>query len=100
MFNESPVFTLDKEGGAAAGQESSSSDLKIIARYPDSDPFLSGFLKGEKVFHKRPALVEAGFGKGRIIIFGFRPQNRAQTQGTFMFLFNSLYYGPAVASSN
>jgi hypothetical protein len=100
MFNESPVFTSDKESEAAAGQASSPSGLKIIARYPDSDPFLSGFLKGEKALRKRPALVEVGSGKGRIIIFGFRPQNRAQTQGTFMLLFNSLYYGPAVAPSN
>ena len=100
MFNESPVFTLNKEKGGTAEQESAPSDLKIVARYPDSNPFMSGFLKGENVFHRRPALVEAGYGKGKIIIFGFRPQNRAQTQGTFMLLFNSLYYGPAVAPSN
>jgi hypothetical protein len=100
MFNESPIFVFDKEKGGAAGHESSLADLRIVARYPDSNPFMSGFLKGESVFHQRPALVEAGFGKGKIIIFGFRPQNRAQTQGTFMLLFNALYYGPAVASSN
>jgi len=99
MFNESPIFVLDTEKERSAGQESSSLDLKVAVRYPDSNPFMSGFLNGEKVFHKAPALVEAGFGKGKIIIFGFRPQNRAQTQGTFKLLFNSLYYGPAVTPS-
>jgi hypothetical protein len=70
-------------------------DIKIIARYPDSDPFMSGRLIGEHHLHNKPALVEADFGKGKIIMFGFRPQNRAQPHGTFLLFFNSLYYGQA-----
>jgi len=72
-------------------------DIKIIVCYPDSQPFLSGRLIGEHLLHNKPALVEVGYGKGRIIMFGFRPQNRAQPHGTFLLFFNSLYYGPAVA---
>jgi hypothetical protein len=59
---------------------------------------MSGRLIGEEVLYNKPALVEVDFGQGKIIIFGFRPQNRAQPHGTFKLLFNSLYYGPAVAS--
>ncbi len=76
---------------------SMNSDLKIIARYPDENPFMSGRLIGEHLLHDKPALVEVGYGKGKIIMFGFRPQNRAQPHGTFMLFFNSLYYGSAVA---
>jgi hypothetical protein len=70
-------------------------DIKVIARYPDSNPFKSGRLIGDHILHNKPALVEIGYGEGRIILFGFRPQNRAQTHGTFMLFFNSLYYGAA-----
>jgi hypothetical protein len=70
-------------------------DVKVVARYPNSNPFRSGRLIGEKILHNKPALIEVGSGDGRIILFGFRPQNRAQTHGTFMLFFNSLYYGAA-----
>jgi hypothetical protein len=86
----SPVFELVDSGEASS----------VIARYPNSNPFVSGRLIGDHVLHDKPALVEVECGKGRIILFGFRPQNRAQTHGTFMLFFNSLYYGPAVAAAS
>jgi hypothetical protein len=99
LFNGSPIFEILPGKGESAAAGASPLPLRVVARYPEENPFLSGFLKGDKVFHNRPALVDVGYGKGKIIIFGFRPQNRAQTEGTFKLLFNSLYYGPAATSS-
>ena len=93
----SPVFDfLDGESNEKQGWLT---DIKVVARYPNSNPFMSGRLIGDHILHNKPALIEVGCGKGRIILFGFRPQNRAQTYGTFMLFFNSLYYGPALAAS-
>jgi hypothetical protein len=92
----SPFFELlEGKKIAADKKQGLLSDVKVIARYPDGNPFKSGRLIGDSILHNKPALVEVGCGKGRIILFGFRPQNRAQTYGTFMLFFNSLYYGAA-----
>ncbi len=100
MFYESPVFEFLKTEEMKANQkEAWLSDYKVVARYPNGNPFMSGRLIGEKVFYNKPALVEVNYGKGKIIIFGFRPQNRAQPHSTFKLFFNSIYYGPAVTST-
>ncbi len=93
----SPVFDSRKaEDPGPAEQAQQIQNSCIVVRYPDSNPFMSGRLIGDHYLHNKPALIELDYGKGKIIMFGFRPQNRAQPHGTFMLFFNSLYYGPAV----
>ncbi len=66
--------------------------IKVIASYIDDNPFRSGRLIGGQILSNKPVIVEAQYGKGKIILFAFRPQNRAQTLGTYLLFFNSLYY--------
>jgi len=66
--------------------------LPVVARYPESGILASGWLVGEKVLANRAALIDAPIGKGRAILFGMRPQYRAQSYLTFKMLFNALVY--------
>ena len=93
----SPIFEqLGIDETSPDGEHAYLSGLNVVARYPNANPFMSGRLIGDHVLHNKPALVEVEYGEGRMILFGFRPQNRAQTHGTFKLFFNALYYGPAV----
>jgi hypothetical protein len=67
-----------------------SSDVSIIARYAEKDALLSGWMLGEKLINGKIALAEATYGKGKIVLFAFRPQHRGQTYATFPLLFNAL----------
>ncbi|PYQ13342.1 MAG: hypothetical protein DMF80_15680 [Acidobacteria bacterium] len=61
-----------------------------MARFADRDVLYSGWLLGESRIAKKAALVEAPFGHGRVVLFGFRPQFRGQPHATFRALFNAL----------
>ena len=70
--------------------QSQSSKITVVARYAEKDLLQSGWLLGEKYLKGKIALVEADYGKGKIILFAFRPQHRGQTWATFPFMFNAL----------
>ena len=83
----SPVFEIaeNPDGDVPAA------NVKIIGRYPeDKDPLLSGWLLGGERIKGKAALVEVTMGKGRVFLFGFRPQYRAQSVATYPLLFNAL----------
>jgi len=65
--------------------------VNIIAWYPkDENPLLSGWLLGGNRIKGKAALVEVLLGKGKIILFGFRPQYRAQSLATYQLFFNAI----------
>jgi hypothetical protein len=71
------------------------SPVRVLLRYPErgEDILLSGFLQGAPAIAGKAAAVEAAVGRGRVIMFGFRPQYRGQSHGTFKLLFNALLSG-------
>ncbi|MFL6285874.1 MAG: M14 family zinc carboxypeptidase [Pyrinomonadaceae bacterium] len=79
----------------AAFEVTDATRARVVARYAGSKDELlrSGWLLGAQYIAGRAALVEATLGRGRVILFGFRPQHRGQTWGTFPFVFNALSLG-------
>ena len=63
----------------------------VVARYPNTNVIASGWLKGEDLMAGRAAVVSIDMNPGRVVLFGLRPQHRAQTHATFPLLFNALY---------
>ena len=64
----------------------------VLAKYAkDSDPLESGMILHSEVLHDKDAALELAYGQGRILLYGFKPQQRAQAHGTYRYLFNALY---------
>jgi hypothetical protein len=80
-FENSPAFEVP------AGSRD-----RAVAVYADSGLLASGWLLGEKHLAKRASLVDAPVGSGHIVLFGMRPQYRAQSYQTFKLFFNALLY--------
>ncbi len=79
-FEQGPAFEIVDANAA-----------KAIARYPDNNnALLSGWVLGDKLLRGKAALVEVKLGKGRVILFGFRPQYRGQSLATLPLLFNAI----------
>jgi hypothetical protein len=76
------------EGGLAL--EPTSDDARVIARFADANELLlSGWLLGAEKIANKGAIVEVRQGRGRVIMFAFRPQYRGQSIATLPFLFNA-----------
>ena len=85
-FENSPAFEIQTDPVALTN------NFRIIATYP-KDPkqiLLSGWALGAEKIAGKAALVEFTVGRGKIVLFGFRPQYRGQSLATFPLLFNSI----------
>jgi hypothetical protein len=87
MFDESPAFRVAPN----------TPGLRTVAWY-EKNPLRSGWAWGQKYLENTAAAVEAEVGEGNLFLFGPEITFRAQPHGTFKFLFNSIYYGPAKSS--
>ena len=64
---------------------------EVLARYQATgSPLLSGYLLGERFLNNRAAALDVAYGKGHIVLLGFRPQWRGQPFGTFRVVFNAV----------
>lgn len=81
-FESGPVFRVQRRDRARVRQP---------LRYPESDVLASGWLLGQGHMANRAAVVDVAVGSGRVLLFGIRPQYRAQSNATFKMVFNGLF---------
>ena len=87
FFEHSPVFRLESEAAP-----------RRVAWFMGASPLRSGWALGQSFLDQGVAVVDAQLGRGRVLLFGPEITFRAQSHGTFKFLFNAIYYGKAAAS--
>lgn len=114
FYSPGAILETRVEGGSALGhglpattpvwfESSPAFDVKsgrVVLRYPHRDPLLSGWLLGGEQLYGKAALVEVSLGKGKVVLFGFRPQYRAQSWTTYVPLLNALYLSAATAAGD
>ncbi len=85
LFSRSPVFSLR---GAAAG-------VTPVGWFDTDAPLRSGWAWGQHHLRDGVSIMDARVGQGRLFLFGPKITFRAQSHGTFPFLFNGIHYGAA-----
>jgi len=83
-FDASPVFTIAPEANAKG-------IVKPLAWFPNNKPLRSGWAWGQAYLQDGVSAFVAKVGDGKLYAFGPEITFRAQTHGTFKFLFNELY---------
>jgi hypothetical protein len=64
--------------------------VRVVARYGEGEPRLSGWVLGSEHVAGEPAIVEARVGRGSVVLFGFQPNYRGQSIATWPLLFNAI----------
>lgn len=66
-------------------------EIREIGFYNSHHLLKSGWAVGVDKLDGLVGLAEIPLGKGKVILYAFRPQHRSQTYGTFKLIFNALY---------
>ena len=89
------VSAANETAGRARGGDAlaspGESGILVVARYPDEPLLLSGFVAGEELLRGMASVIDAEVGRGRVVLFGFNVQNRAQAHATHKLLYNAVF---------
>jgi hypothetical protein len=64
---------------------------RVVLRYADNrDLLVSGLVEGGTEIAQRPAVIDAPFGQGHVVLFSNNPVWRGETQGSYFLVFNAI----------
>ena len=79
-FEDSPTFEITDATKATA-----------VAKYQSAgDPLLSGWLLGGVRLNGKAAMIDVAVGQGHVVLYGFRPQYRAQANATWPLIWAAI----------
>ena len=79
-FEDSPAFEITDPAAATA-----------VLTYPASgNAMLSGWLLGAQKLNGKAAMVDVKRGRGHVVLYGFRPQYRGQSNATFPLIWAAI----------
>jgi hypothetical protein len=84
FFDDSPVLRLLPDAAA-----------RRVGWFASASPLRSGWARGQQYLRDGVAVADVMLGRGRVLLFGPRITFRAQSHGTFKFLFNGILYSKA-----
>jgi hypothetical protein len=87
FFDNSPVFRLQPDARR--------NEVRPFAWFASEMPLRSGWALGQEQLQDMVAAVDVPLGSGHVVLFGPEITFRAQSHGTFKFLFNGIYYATA-----
>ena len=96
-FGSTPTVPIFYENGPVFHV---SGDALSVASFTTDKPLLSGWIQGGELLKGTSAIAVEPVGKGRLVLFGFRPQYRAQSEVTYKFLFNALLYSSSMPAEH
>ena len=95
-FGSTPTVPIFYENGPTFHV---SGDATSVASFATDKPLLSGWIQGGELLKGTSAIALEPQGKGRLVLFGFRPQYRAISEVTYKFLFNALLYSSSTSEA-
>ncbi len=95
-FGSTPIVPIFYEDGPVFHV---SGDAQSVASFTADKPLLSGWIEGGELLKGDSAIAVEPEGKGRLVLFGFRPQYRAQSEVTYKFFFNALLYSSSTCET-
>ena len=93
------VFFSRSSAFRDTNEKEKSDKLEVLLRYAPVRTLISGWIAKPEVIAGQAAWVRASVGKGRVHLFGFRPQYRGWSEAAFPLVFRALLFDASKESA-